>query len=100
MKNPWSQGPTLGRPPSGIEYTGSQPAMLPVQAVQTEAIQIQPAQLVTVKLAAALIGLSEKAIRRKIEDKWVEGVHYHRSPDQRIFISLEGVYKWVRRGNK
>jgi len=51
---------------------------------------------VTVSLAAAITGLSEKAIRRKIEDgKWVEGREYRRSPDSGIFIDLRAYERWV-----
>ncbi|AET91710.1 Bbp49 [Burkholderia sp. YI23] len=53
---------------------------------------------VTVPLAAALTGLSEKAIRRKIENgTWVEGREYRRAPDGGIFISMTGYQKWVER---
>jgi hypothetical protein len=51
---------------------------------------------VTIALAAAITGLTEKAIRRKIEDgKWLEGREYRRSPDGGIFISIKGYEKWV-----
>jgi hypothetical protein len=53
---------------------------------------------VTVALAARLTGLSEKAIRRKIEDgKWLEGREFRRSPDGGIFISLRGYEQWVEK---
>lgn len=43
-----------------------------------------------------LIGYSEKAVRRKIEEGiWVEGRHYRRAPDGRITMNLEEYYKWV-----
>jgi hypothetical protein len=49
-----------------------------------------------ISLAALATGLTEKAIRRKIEDgKWIEGSEYHRDPDGRIWIDIEGVMKWV-----
>lgn len=60
---------------------------------------VAPAQYVTISLAAAVIGLTEKAIRRKIEDgKWIEGREYRRSPDGGIFISLKGFVSWVELG--
>jgi hypothetical protein len=53
---------------------------------------------VTVKAAASLIGLTEKAIRRKIErGDWVEGGPYRRAPDGAIYISIEGFKKWVEK---
>ncbi|WP_081259283.1 excisionase [Burkholderia territorii] len=43
-----------------------------------------------------ITGLTEKAIRRKIEDgKWLEGREYRRSPDGGIFISIKGHQQWV-----
>ena len=57
---------------------------------------IAPAPYVTVALAAVITGLTEKAIRRKIEDgKWLEGREYRRSPDGGIFISITGYQQWV-----
>jgi len=57
---------------------------------------IAPAPYVTVALAAMITGLTEKAIRRKIEDgKWLEGREYRRSPDGGIFISIKGYQLWV-----
>ena len=51
---------------------------------------------VTIPKAADLIGLTEKAIRRKIESGvWIEGREYRRAPDGRVYISLEGVTSWV-----
>lgn len=58
-----------------------------------------PADYVTLKLAEIVTGLSEKAMRRKIEDgKWVEGQEYRYSPDGGVFIYLPGYYKWVESG--
>lgn len=58
--------------------------------------QVAPASYVTVKLASLLTGLSEGAIRRKMQEgKWLEGREYRRSPDGGIFISLKGYQKWV-----
>ena len=59
---------------------------------------IAPAPYVTVPLAATVTGLSQKAIRRKIEDgKWTDGKEYRRSPDGGIFISLRGYELWVEK---
>ena len=61
-----------------------------------EEVQVAPAMYVTIRLASFITGLSEKAIRRKIEDgKWVEKREYRRSPDGGIFINLRGYEKWV-----
>jgi len=57
---------------------------------------VAPARLVTIALAAMVTGLTEKAIRRKIEEgKWVEKREYRRSPDGGIFIDLPAYYRWV-----
>ena len=50
-------------------------------------VHVNSAPYVTVKLASTITGLSEKAIRRKIEEgKWLEGREYSKSPDGGIFI--------------
>lgn len=60
---------------------------------------VSPAPYVTVRLAAMITGLTEKAIRRKIEDgKWLEGREYRRSPDGMLFISIKGYVQWIERG--
>ena len=60
---------------------------------------VSPAPYVTVRLAALITGLTEKAIRRKIEDgKWIEGREYRRSPDGMLFISIKGYVQWIERG--
>jgi hypothetical protein len=71
-----------------------------VAALETQAsVNVNPEPYVTVKLAAILTGLSEKAIRRKMEEgKWLEGREYRKSPDGGIFISIKGYSAWVERG--
>jgi hypothetical protein len=60
---------------------------------------VHPSPYVTVKLAATLTGLSEKAIRRKMEEgKWLEGREYRKSPDGGIFVSIKGYSDWIERG--
>jgi hypothetical protein len=60
---------------------------------------LHPAPYITIPLAATITGLSEKAIRRKIEEgKWVEGREYRRSPDGGIFVSIKGFARWVEQG--
>lgn len=62
-------------------------------------VQVAPAPYVTIPLASAATGLTEKAIRRKIEEgKWLEGKEYRRSPDGGIFISIQGYTRWVEKG--
>lgn len=59
---------------------------------------VAPAPYVTIALAAQITGLSEKAIRRKIEEgKWLAGREYRRSPDGGLFISIKGYMSWVER---
>ena len=65
----------------------------------TDAVpMLAPAPYVTIPLAAMVTGLTEKAIRRKIEDgKWIEGREYRRSPNGGVFISIKGYTSWVEK---
>lgn len=59
-------------------------------------VTVQPARYVTISLAAAVTGYTEKAIERKIEDGvWLEGKEWKRAADGRILIDLEGYSRWV-----
>lgn len=59
------------------------------------ALLLAPARFVRIKLAAAITGLTEKAIRRKIErGVWLEGKHWRRA-DGGIYIDTREVEKWV-----
>lgn len=61
---------------------------------------LHPAPYVTIPLAATITGLTEKAIRRKIEEgKWLEGREYRRSPDGGVFISIKGFTSWLEQGS-
>ena len=67
--------------------------------VQTgdEVEHIAFARFVTVDKAAALTGLTAKAIRRKIEEGvWTEHHQWVRGPDGRIYIDVHGFTKWVQ----
>jgi hypothetical protein len=62
-------------------------------------VQLAPAPYVTIPLASSITGLTEKAIRRKIEDgKWLDGREFRRSPDGGVFISIKGYQAWVEKG--
>ena len=70
-------------------------------ADQSTVVQVASAPYVTIQLAAAQTGLSEKAIRRKIEEGvWLEGREWRRAPDGRLYISVKGYQAWVERGNR
>ena len=57
------------------------------------------AETPTIERAALALGLTAKAIRRKIEQGvWIEGRHYHRAPDGKVYIDIPGVTRWVRQG--
>ena len=59
---------------------------------------ITPARFVTIPLAESVTGITEKAMRRKMErGVWAEGIHF-RKRDGGIFIDLKGVEKWVDTG--
>lgn len=52
--------------------------------------------LVTIKKLAEMTGYSAAALRKKIErGVLVEGMHYVRSPDSRILISLRAFQAWA-----
>ena len=58
---------------------------------------VAAARWVTIRLAAQLTGLTEKAIRRKIERGiWLEGVHWRRA-DGGIFIDMQRYNTWVEK---
>jgi hypothetical protein len=64
-------------------------------AFEQPRIMLAPARFVTIKLAASLTGLSDKAISRKIEKgEWAEGLQYRRK-DGRIYIDLRAYETWV-----
>ncbi len=68
-------------------------AALPTLALQP--VQMMAARFVSIALAATIIGITEKAIRRKIErGVWLEGKHW-RKADGSIFIDTKAVEKWV-----
>ena len=61
-------------------------------------VQVAPARFVTIDLASAISGLTEKAIRRMIEDAvWAEGKHYRRRHG-RIYVDMKEFELWVEKG--
>lgn len=63
-------------------------------------VQLVPARYVTIKLAAALTGLTDKAIERKIGDGvWAEGRQYVRRAG-RLFVDMRGYETWVESGKR
>jgi hypothetical protein len=58
---------------------------------------LTPARDVTIRLAATVTGLTERAIEAKIrEGVWLGGQEYNRGPDGRIYIDLHAVSRWIR----
>lgn len=58
-------------------------------------VAVAASRYVRIPLAAALTGLSEKAIEKKIEDGvWLEGREYKRK-GREIYIDMKGFEKWV-----
>jgi hypothetical protein len=52
--------------------------------------------LVTIKRAVELLGLTKRAIEGKIyRGQWVDGRQFHRDPGGQIWIDLRGVQNWV-----
>jgi hypothetical protein len=61
-------------------------------------ITLTPARFVTVKLAATLTGLTEKAIDRKRERRiWLEGKHW-RKVDGNVLIDMKEYERWADKG--
>lgn len=57
---------------------------------------VHPGAVVTVPAAAAIFGLSEGAIRKRIaRGLWLEGREWKRAPDGGIWIITGGVKQWV-----
>ena len=60
-----------------------------------QTVQVTPARFVTIRLAEQLTGITEKAIRRKMERGiWLEGKHWRRA-DGGIFIDMKEFEQWV-----
>ena len=61
-------------------------------------VTVSTARYVTIALAAVKTGLSEKAIRRKVEEGvWVIGREWKRGIDGHIYIDMEGYDQWVEK---
>lgn len=55
------------------------------------------ARFITIRLASQVTGLTEKAIRRKIERGiWLEGRHFRRA-DGGIFIDMKRYEEWAEK---
>jgi hypothetical protein len=55
---------------------------------------------VRIKKAAELFDYSVRAIQSKIyRNDWLEGTHYVKAPDGRVFIDVEEVEKWIAGSN-
>jgi hypothetical protein len=58
---------------------------------------LAPARDVTIRLAATVTGLTERAIEAKIrEGVWLEGQEYNRAPDGRSYVDMHAVGRWIR----
>lgn len=58
--------------------------------------QVTPEPWVTVELYAALSGLSEGAIRKRLErGLWLENKHWRKAPDNRVYICRQAVCRWI-----
>ena len=63
-----------------------------------QVLALCPARMVVISLAARVTGLTVRAINGKIDDgHWIEGKEWHRGPDGRRYIDLEGYNSWVAR---
>lgn len=56
---------------------------------------------VLIKKAAELTGYSVAAIESKIaKGQWVDGIHFIKAPDNRVFMDLEELERWITKGYK
>lgn len=66
-------------------------------ATAEQAIRVAPARWVTIQVAATLSGLTEKAIRRKMErGVWLQGKHW-RKADGRVYVNMTAYEQWVEK---
>lgn len=64
-------------------------------------VMIQPTRRVVISLAAQVTGLTVKAINQKIDTgEWREGHEWHKAPDGRRYVDLDGYNAWVAKGKK
>lgn len=57
---------------------------------------VSAARFVTVELAATMTGLTQGAIRKRIErGVWLENKEWRRGPDERVWIDTKGIEAWV-----
>lgn len=57
---------------------------------------VATARYVTIKGAALAMGLSEGAVRKRIERGiWLEGRQWRKAPDSRIYIDMRAVEAWI-----
>lgn len=53
-------------------------------------------EMITVAKASEEFGYTKDAIYQKIRNKrWLQGKHYERAPDRRIFINRTAVLAWI-----
>lgn len=66
------------------------------EAANTPMVMVNSARFVTVELAGTITGLGVSAVRKRLErGLWIEGRHWRRAPDSRIYIDMKGIEKWV-----
>lgn len=66
--------------------------------IASPTLAVVAASTVLIPTAAVMLGLTEKAIERKIErGVWVEGKHFARR-DGNVFIIIPAVEQWVIKG--
>lgn len=58
-------------------------------------ITVAPARMVTIAMYETISGVTQGAVRRRIEDGiWTEGREYHRRHGG-VYVDLQGVDRWV-----
>jgi hypothetical protein len=103
---PSSAHPTADLPSTGCAAPPRRPALRkrlgsshgatpPLDAAATTP-RINPSRYVTVELFSAITGLSQGAVRKRIErGVYLEGKQYRRAPDGRVWMDTRGHEQWV-----
>jgi len=67
-----------------------------MNTTETRATSVGPARFITIKGAATAMGLTEGAIRKRIERGiWLLDKHYRKAPDGRLYIDLKAIEAWI-----
>lgn len=74
-------------------------AARPSKAITQAPVAVVAAETVRVHLGAAMLGMTTGACNAARRDgRWVEGKHWHKSPDGSVWLDIPAIQEWVRTG--